>query len=71
VRSARICSPTTPVLTRASVYLGFFEYAVIVGDMHMELFSAAAQRIPPQARIENAKTFASRIISVHDELKQV
>ncbi|KAH8423795.1 fungal specific transcription factor domain-containing protein [Aspergillus melleus] len=52
------------------LYGGFVEFAVIVGDMHIQLFSASAQRTSPQVRVENAKAFASRLFQVNNSLKQ-
>ncbi|KUJ07500.1 uncharacterized protein LY89DRAFT_789597 [Mollisia scopiformis] len=52
------------------LYRGFLEFAVIVGDMHIQLFSAAAQRGSQQTRIESAKTFAARLIQVNSDSKQ-
>lgn len=43
---------------------------MIVGDMHIQLFSAAALQQPQQARIEAAKSFATRILQANDDLKK-
>ncbi|PLB52931.1 hypothetical protein P170DRAFT_472817 [Aspergillus steynii IBT 23096] len=52
------------------LYGGFVEFAVIVGDMHIQLFSAYAQRTSPQKRAENARAFATRLIQVNNDLKK-
>ncbi|KAE8441043.1 hypothetical protein EG329_006080 [Mollisiaceae sp. DMI_Dod_QoI] len=52
------------------IYAGFVEFAVIVGDMHIQLFSAAAQRGSQQTRVESAKAFAARLVKVNSDLKQ-
>ena len=58
-------------LTHHSLYTGFVESAVIVGDMHIQLFSATAQRGSPQSRAESAKAFAARLTQVNSDSKQV
>lgn len=54
-----------------SLYSGFIEYAFIVGDMHVELFSASALRQPPETRSQNAKLVVSKLLEVNTRLKQV
>lgn len=74
-RSARIVSSASfskqYTLTRHSLYAGAVEFAVIVGDVHIQLFSAAAQRGSQKAHAESAKAFATRLIQVNSDLKQV
>lgn len=60
-----------PTLTSCSLYAGFLECAVIIGDMHIQLFSASAQRASQQDRTERAKAFASRLIQINNDMKQV
>ncbi|KAH8808824.1 hypothetical protein F5884DRAFT_382762 [Xylogone sp. PMI_703] len=52
------------------LYAGFLEFAVIVGDMHIQLFSAAALRSSQRSRAESAKAFAARLLQVNEELKK-
>ncbi|KAF6812976.1 C6 transcription factor [Colletotrichum musicola] len=54
----------------ADLYAGYVEYALIVGDMHIQLFSAAALQQPQQAKIEAAKSFVTRILQANEDFKQ-
>ncbi|KAK1706409.1 uncharacterized protein BDZ83DRAFT_192221 [Colletotrichum acutatum] len=60
------CVPGVPV----HLYSGFFEYAVIVGDMHVELFSASALRQPLETRSQNAKLVVAKLLEVNTRIKQ-
>ncbi|KAK0378801.1 hypothetical protein CLIM01_03848 [Colletotrichum limetticola] len=60
------CVPGVPV----HLYSGFVEYAFIVGDMHVELFSASALRQPLEARSQNAKSVVSKLLEVNTRNKQ-
>lgn len=60
-----------PLLTCVRVFYGIGECADVVGEMHIQLFSAAAQRDSPQNRIASAKALASRLTRSNIELKQV
>ncbi|KAJ0272443.1 hypothetical protein CBS470a_012701 [Colletotrichum nupharicola] len=53
-----------------SLYSGYVDYAIIVGDMHIELFSASALQQPQQIRVETAKTFAVKIIQTNKDIKK-
>ncbi|KAI3557077.1 hypothetical protein CABS02_02628 [Colletotrichum abscissum] len=53
-----------------SLYSGFVEYAFIVGDMHVELFSASALRQPLETRSQNAKSVISKLLEVNTRNKQ-
>ncbi|KAH9226712.1 hypothetical protein K456DRAFT_1730682 [Colletotrichum gloeosporioides 23] len=52
------------------LYSGYVDYAIIVGDMHIELFSASALQQPQQIRVETAKTFAVKIIQTNKDIKK-
>ncbi|KAF9872421.1 fungal specific transcription factor domain-containing protein [Colletotrichum karsti] len=52
------------------LYVGYVEYAIIVGDMHIQLFSAVALQESQQNRIETAKSFASKILQANRDIKQ-
>ncbi|KAI9929329.1 hypothetical protein MW887_000797 [Aspergillus wentii] len=52
------------------LYAGFFEYALIVGELQTDLFSVAARQQPQQIQIEKAKAFATRLIGINTNLKQ-
>lgn len=54
-----------------SLYAGYVDYAIIVGDMHIQLFSASALQQPQQSRIETAKSFAKRILQTNRDIKKV
>ncbi|KAI3536739.1 hypothetical protein CSPX01_10636 [Colletotrichum filicis] len=60
------CVPGVPV----HLYSGFVEYAFIVGDMHVELFSASALRQPLETRSQNAKSVISKLLEVNTRNKQ-
>jgi hypothetical protein len=53
------------------MYAAAVEFAVIVGDMHIQLFSASAQRASHETRTESAKAFAARMIQLSSDFKQV
>ncbi|KAJ0333064.1 hypothetical protein COL922a_011136 [Colletotrichum nupharicola] len=53
-----------------SLYSGYEDYAIIVGDMHIELVSASALQQPQQIRVETAKTFAVKIIQTNKDIKK-
>ncbi|KAF4839867.1 hypothetical protein CGCSCA4_v010924 [Colletotrichum siamense] len=52
------------------LYAGYVDYAIIVGDMHIQLFSASALQQPQQSRIETAKSFAMKIIQTNRDIKK-
>ena len=71
VSARRICfNRYSSTDTLCSVYIGFIEFAIIVGDMHVQLFSASAKRQSQQTRNENAKAFSARLNRVNGFLKE-
>ncbi|KAK1674077.1 hypothetical protein BDP55DRAFT_187823 [Colletotrichum godetiae] len=52
------------------LYAGFIEYAFIVGDMHVELFSASALRKPLEIRSQSATQVVSKLLEVNERIKQ-
>lgn len=54
-----------------SLYAGFFEFAVIAGDMYTSLYSVAASQQSQKSRIERARTLADRLIQANKGLKMV
>ncbi|KAL0769038.1 hypothetical protein CaCOL14_008346 [Colletotrichum acutatum] len=58
------------IVNITDLYSGFFEYAVIVGDMHVELFSASALRQPLETRSQNAKLVVAKLLEVNTRIKQ-
>ncbi|KAK1621967.1 hypothetical protein BDP81DRAFT_169769 [Colletotrichum phormii] len=52
------------------LYAGFIEYAFIVGDMHVDLFSASALRKPLEIRSQNATQVVSKLLEVNGRIKQ-
>ncbi|KAK3935944.1 hypothetical protein QBC46DRAFT_396259 [Diplogelasinospora grovesii] len=52
------------------LYAGFLEFAFIVSEMHIQLFSAVAQRASQQTRVENAKAIASRLVQINIDSKK-
>ncbi|KAF4778757.1 C6 transcription factor [Colletotrichum scovillei] len=60
------CVPGVPV----HLYSGFVEYAFIVGDMHVELFSASAFRQPLETRSQRAKSVVCKLLEVNTRIRQ-
>ncbi|KAI8243177.1 hypothetical protein K4K57_009880 [Colletotrichum sp. SAR 10_99] len=52
------------------LYAGYIDYAIIVGDMHIQLFSASALQQPQESRIETAKSFARKILQTNKDTKK-
>nr|POE94377.1 hypothetical protein CFP56_16617 [Quercus suber] len=50
------------------LYGSFIDFSLIAGDMHLELFSATAQRDTLYLRAERAKAFARRLIEMQTSL---
>ncbi|KAH7312506.1 hypothetical protein B0I35DRAFT_513841 [Stachybotrys elegans] len=60
---------SVPVVLR-NMYMGFVENAILMGEMHLQLFSASAQRMPPERREESARSLASKLMHVHSKAKK-
>ncbi|BCS20258.1 uncharacterized protein APUU_20690A [Aspergillus puulaauensis] len=52
------------------LYIGFVQFSFIVGEMHIQLFSAAAQQSSPQARADSAQSFAAKLAKVNNDVKR-